>query len=128
VIAEGDTAPLQDGQAGWTFVIDGTPKSVTAVITDAEGKVVFESEAEAASGVQNFVWDGKDAAGEQLPPGTYTLQVTALDDADEQIDVDVAAKGRVTGVDLSTTEPALLVGDVRVPLAAVISVRQHEEA
>ncbi len=128
VIAEGATAPLQDGNAGWTFVVDETPKSVSVVITNAAGKVVFETEAETASGVQNYVWDGKDAAGEDLPPGAYTLQVTARNDADELIKVDIAAKGRVTGVDLSTPVPALLMGDIRVPFAAVISVREHVDA
>ena len=55
-------------------------QSVVATITDASGNTVNSvSLGSTQAGMTNFVWNGKDASGEIVPPGMYYLGLTGLD-------------------------------------------------
>jgi len=51
------------------------------------------------AGTHSFTWDGTTSSGTPLEDGTYTLEVTALDDDGDAIDVDQRIKGKVASVD-----------------------------
>jgi flagellar basal-body rod modification protein FlgD len=118
------TAPLQNGGANWSYALDRSAAEANIVISDQEGKVVFEGTAETDQGLHEFVWDGRDNAGIQLPDGAYNIQVVAKDDAGESFAVATSITGIVTGVDFANGEPALLMGSIRVSFADILSVRQ----
>jgi flagellar basal-body rod modification protein FlgD len=55
-------------------------QSVVATITDASGNTINSvSLGSTQAGMTNFVWNGKDASGEIVPPGMYYLGLTGLD-------------------------------------------------
>ena len=78
--ATGDEAWLEaEGGATWAYELDATATSATLTISDATGKLVYAAPATLAGGRNQFVWDGKDAAGKRLPEGNYKFAVAALD-------------------------------------------------
>lgn len=120
-----DTAPLGPDGAHWAYTVDGEAETVSIAIKDAEGKVVFETEGEVGAGEQDFVWDGRDAAGALLPEGAYTLDIGAVDAEGDAAPISISAFGIVTGVDLSGTEPILVMGDARAAFASVEAVSER---
>jgi len=120
-ITNGD-APLQNGAANWTYALGAASTSTTLTITDSTGKVVFSGPGETAAGQHAFSWNGEDNNGNTLPDGTYKLAVTATAADGSAIDSAVATTGVVSEVDLSNSEPMLLIGNMEVPVSAVTAV------
>jgi len=121
---DGDTAQLAGGEARWDYKLASAAESATLVVTDQTGRVVLEQPAETSAGSHQFAWDGTDSAGQPLPDGPYALSVLALDAEGETIDSSISVTGRVTGADFTGSEPALLLGDIRVPLGSVKELRE----
>lgn len=120
-VTNGD-ASLKDGEADWNYALGGAANANTLTITDSSGKVVYTATGETTTGQHAFQWDGKDADGNDLPDGTYTLHVTATASDGSAIQSAVASTGVVTEVDLSNSEPELLIGNMEVPVSAVSAV------
>ena len=77
LIAGNDMALGASGALGG-FKLESAAEKVTVTIKDANGKVVQTQELGAMpAGINNFVWDGKNASGEALPTGQYTFTVSA---------------------------------------------------
>lgn len=119
------TAPLQNGQAKWSYALDRAALETSVVISDSTGKVVFEGAGESNTGLHEFVWDGRDNFGNQLDDGAYSIQVTGKDETDEAVGVAVSISGIITGVDFANGEPALLMGNIRASFSDILSVRQQ---
>lgn len=119
----GTTATLAEGRAVWRYDLGGAAETVSILVKDSTGKVVYETTGELTAGAHEFVWDGKDAAGVDLPDGVYEIEVAARDADDAPVAVGVAGYGKVTGVDFSGAEPSLLFGSARAPFSSVIAVR-----
>jgi flagellar basal-body rod modification protein FlgD len=117
-------APLTAAGADWAFEVQGEAESVSIAILDATGKAVFSSEGPTLPGEHGFHWDGLDNAGEPLPPGAYTMSVSARSAEGDALTVSVASFGIVTGVDLSGAEPVLLMGKAQAPFSRIIAVRE----
>ncbi len=125
VSADTPLAELSDGQARWTYALPQNADSVRLVVEDTNGKVVFVTDGERGAGAaHNFVWDGKDSSGVQLPHGVYRLSVAALDADGEKIPASIEHRGRVTAVHFDGGEPVLMLGKVGVPLADVLALRE----
>ncbi len=123
VTAFGQTSQLSDGKATWN--LDSPKAGVTATITirDSTGALVYTGKKDLKSGDQDFVWDGKRTDGTKAPEGLYTISVDAKDAAGNAVEVTSEVAGVVDGVDLSTGEAILLIGDIRVPLGQLKSVK-----
>ncbi|MDR4305768.1 flagellar hook assembly protein FlgD [Chelatococcus sambhunathii] len=123
VTAFGQTSQLSDGKATWN--LDSPKAGVTATITirDSTGALVYTGKKDLKSGDQDFVWDGKRTDGTKAPEGLYTISVDAKDAAGNAVEVTSEVAGVVEGVDLSTGEAILLIGDIRVPLGQLKSVK-----
>jgi flagellar basal-body rod modification protein FlgD len=78
------------------------------------------------AGWGKFNWDGVGDDGETYPDGSYVLSIDARDADGGYIPARTELGGIVKGVDLSGTEPVLLVGDARINLSMVTSVKQPE--
>lgn len=114
---------LTNGQAKWAYSIDNTAAAATLAVYDAKGHIVYAAPAETAAGMHAFTWDGKDNGGNVLPPGSYVLKVTAHASDGSTINTRVASQGTISEVDLTGSEPILMIGPLGVPLskAALIS-------
>lgn len=124
VSAISDTNNLVDGSATWNYALDGTAATTTLNITNSQGVLVFSTNGETAQGSHSFAWDGKDKNGNQLPDGTYTLSVKAVDADDNTITPAVGIVGTVSGITLSDDEPYLAINGMLVPLSNILTVKQ----
>lgn len=123
VTADGDTAKLDNGKAVWSLNSpkDGATGKVT--IRNAAGAVVYTGDISLKQGDQDFSWDGKRADGSKAPDGLYTISVDAKDADGKAVTVTSEISGVVDGVDLSTGQAVLLIGDLKIPLGSLKAVK-----
>lgn len=114
---------LKEGSANWSYELGASASSATLSVLDSTGKVVWTGPApERTTGTHDFVWDGKTAAGGQLPDGgIYSLKVTAKNGTSD-VDAQVLTRGRVSGVELFDGVPYLTIGKSIVPVSSIIAL------
>lgn len=118
------TTALEGGQAKFTYSLAGKSTATALVVTNALGRPVYATSGETDSGAHNFVWNGQDKDGNALPPGNYTLAVSAVDKNGTQISATVGSLGVVDGVDSSADGTVnVVINGVEVPLSKVVSVQ-----
>jgi flagellar basal-body rod modification protein FlgD len=118
------TAALMGGEAHWAYSLDNDAASATLVIRNMHGDVVYAAPAETSEGLHSFTWDGIGTGGATLPPGPYQLLVTAKTSDGSAIPTRVASQGVISEVDLTGSEPILMVGPLGVPLSKATLVSQ----
>ena len=111
------TAALQNGTATWAYSLPNDAASAKLLVTDSKGRAVFTGPAETTAGLHAFSWNGKTSAGDDAPPGTYRLTVSAQGSDGSAIASAVASQGIVSEVDLTGTEPQLMIGPMAVALS-----------
>lgn len=122
VTASGSKTEMVDGAAVWHFAVDEAA-DINATVRDANGSVVFSKTGSVNKGESVFTWDGKGNDGKQRPDGSYSVTIEARNKEGKLVPVATEMTGEVTGVDFSGSEPVLIVGNARVNLSAVLSVR-----
>jgi len=60
------------------------PRPLRLRVLDLSGRLLRSAEQQGLAGRLQFTWDGRDARGEQVPPGLYILEVGLAGDAREQ--------------------------------------------
>lgn len=120
VTAEGDRAPMADGQAEWVYALDSEASSVTIEVSDLNGNLVYTAEERnQASGNHQFAWDGTTNSGKQANDGAYVLSVSAIGTDGQAVNTDTSIRGKVTAIDASGADVNLLLGNVSVPKNSV---------
>jgi len=95
---DGNSTYLRD-RAEIHYELSHEASSVEVSVYDNSGKLVrLENVGPGAAGEQLYSWDGKDSSGTQLPEGSYTFQVEALDISGEPVNTATSASGTVTEV------------------------------
>ncbi len=120
----GDTVPLENGRAEFTYALGVNATDVTVTIMNSSGLTVFVGEGETGAGNHAFVWDGKSPGGVELPDGGYTVIVGALDRAGNLLEVEQTVFGRVTGAGADDGAISLFLADVTVSMDDVLSVKE----
>ncbi|MBH1945223.1 flagellar hook assembly protein FlgD [Erythrobacter sp. YJ-T3-07] len=111
----GQRAELDSSTAGlsaetpaqWAWHADRPIQSLTATITDARGRVVETRELDPAT-AGSFVWDGSLASGDTAPEGAYSLSLSGVDAAGQEVPVDIRSTGIIDEV--VTRNGAVLLG------------------
>ena len=68
-------------------------------------------------------WDGVNSSGVQLDDGgIYTVSIEATDADGEDVDVSTSVTGTVTGIDSSSDETYLLIGDIGFTLDDITAI------
>lgn len=114
---------LNDGEANWRFFSQDTATNAEFTIRDSSGQIVWTGERSVTAGEGSFSWNGRNNDGQLVPGGEYSLSINARDENDVAINVDVVVDAVIDGVDFGGSEPVLTVGDLRILLADVKSVR-----
>ncbi len=123
VTADGSMSQLTNGQARWRLSAP-RPVQATLSVRDANGNTVYTERRTLSAGTQDFTWNGRTSTGGFAAEGTYTIRVDAQDANGLNVAVPTELGGVVDGVDLSGSEPVLLIGTARVPIGSVKSLRR----
>jgi flagellar basal-body rod modification protein FlgD len=114
---------LSNGEAEWRFFAQDTASTATFTIRDSSDQIVWTGERSVTQGEGSFQWDGRNNNGQPVPGGNYSLTIDARDENNAAIGVDVVVDAVIDGVDFAGDEPVLMVGDLRILLSDVKSVR-----
>ena len=116
-----------DGNVDLHFRLDGTADEVTVVVRNASGEPVRTLSAKTyGAGDHSLAWDGRDDAGNRLPPGSYSFDVQATR-GEGAVAATPFTQGRVDRVSFGPDGVLLWVRDTPIPLSAVESVVQSGE-
>ena len=116
VAIDGQTSKLTSATgAGWSFN-SPKPASATINIINSAGATVFTGAYSLDSGIQNFVWDGRNNSGVKQPDGDYKLAITAKDATGQSVAVSTEIQGVVDSVDMSKSPPVLSVNNTEYAL------------
>ena len=124
----GDVMPLQDGQAKAAYTLDKDVQSVTIIVKDLNGNVVYSEEGEVTAGTHEFDWDGKTTGGQQLEDGAYQIVVSAkVANGETSANVTTTIFGKVTGVASDSDGVYIGLGDaVTANLNDILTVRYDD--
>ena len=113
VLVAGDSISVGAEGAATPFgmELESPASELKLTITDGAGSVVHESTYEnQQAGIQSFSWDGKDASGQIVGEGSYTVSITALGPDGQAVPVQPLTMGYVGGVVASDNGPQLDLG------------------
>ena len=102
VLAEGDTLTIGEGDEASSlaaaFELAAPAANVSMQVYDEAGALIADMSLGALdAGVHPFEWDGRDADGEALGPGTYYFHVSAMNEG-AQVTAVTLAPSTVVGV------------------------------
>lgn len=123
VVADGVQSVLRNGQATWEYEAGKGAEKAEITIRNSGGAIVFSEKIDIAEGEGSYVWNGRTTGGAEAPKGNYSITIKATKESGDAVSVDTKSTGIVEGVDMSGTEPALLIGGSLVPISSVRSVR-----
>ncbi|MBC8283803.1 MAG: hypothetical protein H8E32_08325 [Nitrospinae bacterium] len=124
VDAPGNSFELgEDETEALSFSLEQEATDVTVNVFDSTGAKVSSLNIGASSaGIKEFVWNGKDATGAQLPAGTYSFGVTAQDATGNFIETKTFAAGLVTDIIFEGTDAYAIVNGQKVNVNEISKV------
>ena len=123
ITADGATSALKSGVATW-YVSAPRNAAATINISDSTGNVVFTHDTTREAGTNGFTWDGKMSNGQTAPEGQYTIKISAKDASGQGVNISTQFSGVVDAVDLSGSQPLLMVGTALISLDKVKAVQK----
>lgn len=120
-----NTAPLENGQASFSYTLPSAAAQAALVVENANGTVVYSTTGATSEGSHSFVWNGENANGQQLPAGNYSLSVVATNSSSNPITATVQSVGTVSNVSVSNGQATFDVNGISVPMSELVSVIQN---
>lgn len=128
VEAKTNSVSLQNGAAEIVYALPGGVSRAVLRIMDSSGRIVRAVDSDTSEGRHNFIWDGKDSNGVQLPTkDIYSLSIKAVGSNGEPLDG--TAVGIVGVIDEVVTEGGvitLMIGEVSVDFDQIVAFRNAE--
>ncbi|MFT3976489.1 MAG: flagellar hook assembly protein FlgD [Sphingomonas bacterium] len=109
-------AGLGEQPAQWGWSAGRAVATLTATITDANGRLVDTRTLSGGAASGSMIWDGETSAGRQMAPGSYSLSLKALDANGNDVPVTVNGTGRVNDVQLANGAVMVTVNGAQFPL------------
>ncbi len=125
---DSDTFFFQEGkQTQFVFNSPGAG-NFPVTITNSTGRVVMQDNVAAyGPGQVSYMFDGRNAQGQSIPPGEYSISIGATMDASgEQTRFPTFMRGEVEGVTFLDGAPILVVNGQAVPMSAVQGVYEKQ--
>jgi len=118
---EGNSSPLR-------FELAEDAKKVFIYIYDNNGELIKNIEKEnLVAGNHTVTWDGTDKEGREVPGGSYSFEVFATDETDEEIATQTLIAGIVEEVKFNGNGAWLVVDGQEVPVNKILKVSESED-
>lgn len=129
-IATANTSSLTSSGSGgkWSYSLGTAAAATTLTITNDSGVAVRSVAGNTDSGNHSYAWDGKDANGNVLAAGSYTLSIKAKTASDTDIVTSTSITDKVTAVDNGPSGLTVLIGNTPVTTDQITSVAQPASA
>ena len=115
VMVESETAFSDGSGANWLYEMNATASEAKIKISTANGTTVFEADAIKEPGLHEFVWDGKDSFGNDLPAGPYILRIEAVSASGNEISNTVFQREIVNEIERADGVQNLVIGPIEAP-------------
>lgn len=120
--ADGDKLQLENGMAMGAYELGKKAESADIRIQNSSGQIVRTISGDTQGGRHEFLWDGLNDAGNQVPAGTYSYAIMAKDGDGNPISSTTSTIGRVDGIETEDGRAILKVGNAEVGLSQVKKV------
>ena len=122
--APGNTIDLKAGQAKTlSFALAEDATQVSLDIFNSTGQKVNTITLDNQSaGTNQFIWNGIDASGKPVSPGSYAFQVDAIDGSGNTIESETFVDGLVTDVVFENNEAFAIVNDQKLRVSQISRV------
>ena len=123
--AAGHTNMLgKTGKADWIYALPRKATEVTIEVRDQKNKLVYTEKRKHQSGRNEFSWDGKNAKGDRMPEGAYTIRVKAVDAKGKTMKYTAGIRGKVDSIDFLKDKVYARIGKVTVDFDNIINVKR----
>jgi flagellar basal-body rod modification protein FlgD len=120
VTAAGNQVALPDeGDAVIRYRLDKAAAEVALTVLDKNGRTVQRLDGVGSAGENAVNWDGRDASGQRLPAGTYTVTVEAKTADGAVVGADQFIRGTVQALESGDDGMQVLVGGALLPMSAI---------
>ncbi len=94
-----DKLSLQDGRAALRLPAAGAAREARIAVLDAGGKTIKEATVALGGAPADWVWDGRDDAGNRRPDGAYAFAVAGRDAGGGVAAVEATVRARATAAE-----------------------------
>ncbi len=122
VTVSGNTATLSGSSPATWNISSPSPATGTVTISNSSGQTAYTGTISLSSGSNSFSWSGQGNNGTTWPAGTYTLAVNATGANGQVVTTTNQVQGVVSGVNLSTSPPQLMIGGQSYAISAIQSI------
>ncbi len=119
-----ESADLKEGKASWGYTSQGDSDTATFTVSDETGNEIYSEKRSIKEGIGSFVWNGQKSDGGVAPDGKYKLKINAKDNQGGTVNVSSVVSGTVDGVDMTDSEPVLVVHGQKIKLSDVLAVNR----
>jgi flagellar basal-body rod modification protein FlgD len=120
---DGSSAVLAGGSAHFSYTLPNQATSSVITISNAQGQVVWRGAGDTGAGKHDFVWNGTDPTGATLPEGSYSISIAATGVDKSAITATTTGFGKVDGIELSSGQPLMTIGGLKVPTTKMLAVK-----
>ncbi len=120
-----DHLALQDGRATLRLPAAGAARDATVTVVDATGRTIREGAVALGAAPADWVWDGRDTAGNRVPDGAYAFAVAGRDAGGGIAPIEATVRARATAAERGSGangDLKLRLGGLSVGFDAVRSV------
>jgi flagellar basal-body rod modification protein FlgD len=121
-------APLVSGNASFSYTLPKSAATTTLAVTNAAGAIVWAGSGQTAAGTYTLNWNGQDLNGNEVPAGTYTLQVKAVAGDGSAITPTIAAFAPITQVTTQNGTTTFSAGGASYPISQLIGVASQSNS
>lgn len=121
VVVKSEHIPLQNGTGQVNFASSVARPTAITITTEA-GLKVRDAVIDAKAGENQWVWDGRNNAGTQVPDGSYRIAMIGANPDGTVATQVFAVQGIATGVSRQDNKVSLQMGAQIVPFSAVQQV------
>ncbi len=119
---EGNDITLEAGKnisVAYNLDAANPPKQTFITVKKEDGTIVFNGVGTVKPGFNIVTWDGTDNSGAEAPAGPYQVFVTGTDGSGALTNITPQVSGKVTGIDLGSATPTVIVNGIELPLDKV---------